>query len=75
MTFTEWLQTGIDNGWCGPVLCFTHDDIGLTPSEEEQFEEGIDPPCVGILRLYENSTMKAEIEQAHLPSRLNSRNQ
>lgn len=68
MTFNEWLQIGMDNHWCGPAVCETHD--GLPMSEQEEtwfFDEGWDP-CIHIVRLYESLDHKMHVELNHSPS-------
>ena len=66
MTYEEWLQAGIDAGFCGPAVCSTHDGVPTTRAEDEEFEEG--DPCVNIIRLYESPEVKAEVEANHSPS-------
>ena len=65
--FDDWLAHGIKMGWCGPALCYTHDGVGMTNEENQEFEDGGDP-CLHVLRLYETPEMKAEIEANHAPS-------
>lgn len=67
MNFDEWIQYGIEQGWCGPPLCYTHDGLPMTMEEDDEFEEGHDP-CISIIRLYEDDQMKKEIEESHGPS-------
>jgi hypothetical protein len=50
MTFDEWLQVGIDNGFCTEPFCNTHDGYPMHPSEEAEWEEGHDP-CASMVRL------------------------
>jgi hypothetical protein len=66
MTYEEWLQAGLDAGFCGPAVCSTHDGIPTTQAEDEEFEEG--DPCINIIRLYESPEVKAEVEANHSPS-------
>jgi hypothetical protein len=65
--FSDWLQEGINLGFVGPAICYTHDGIPSTESEDGQFDEGADP-CMHILRLYEDLEMKKAIEENHSPS-------
>lgn len=65
--FTEWLKQGIDNGWCGPSVCLTHDGLPTTSTEDDEFEEH--DPCVYILRLYGNEATRKAVEANHAPSR------
>jgi hypothetical protein len=60
MTFDEWLQIGVDNKWCGPAVCATHDGIPMSEAEEEEWEQGSDP-CQHIVRLYEDETVAEAI--------------
>lgn len=66
MNFTEWLKTGMNNGWCGPAVCYTHDGLPLSEEEIDDFEMG--DPCVHIVRLYEDHKHREAVEQAHSPS-------
>lgn len=66
MTFNEWLAQGIEEGWVGPAVCYTHDGLPLSEAEDEEFQEG--DPCIHILRLYEDADHKAAIETNHAPS-------
>lgn len=67
MNYDEWLEEGYINGWVGPPICQTHDGIPLTSEEDAEFEQGGDP-CVHVLRLYEDKSVKEDIEQSHSPS-------
>ena len=50
MTFDEWLQFGIDNGFCTDQYCSTHDSGPMHESEEQAWENGWDP-CHHVVRL------------------------
>ncbi len=52
MSFDEWLQYGIAQGWASKTVCSTHDGLPFTDEEEEQWEQGLDP-CVHAIRLFE----------------------
>lgn len=67
LTFDEWLEYGIEQGWCGPAVCYTHDGLPMTFEEEDEFDGGYDP-CIHIIRLYEDGEMKKAIEENHSPS-------
>jgi hypothetical protein len=67
MTFNEWLQIGINNRWCGPAICDTHDGMPLTEDESEMMWSGQDP-CIHIIRLYESPEHAEGIEESHSPS-------
>lgn len=66
--FSEWLALGMSMGWCGPVVCETHDGLPLSAEEEsELFEEGNDP-CISIIRVYYDDLHRHEVEENHSPS-------
>jgi hypothetical protein len=67
MTFNEWITYGIEKGWCGPPVCYTHDGLPMSEQEYTEFDEGQDP-CTHIVRMYEDIDMKKEIEDNHSPS-------
>jgi hypothetical protein len=67
MTFNEWLQIGIDNRWCGPAVCETHDGLPLAESEVETMLDG-EELCIHIIRLYESPEHAESIEESHSPS-------
>lgn len=58
--FETWLQTGIENGWCGPAVCYTHDGLPTSASEDCEFEEGEDP-CMHVIRLYDDEEHRLAI--------------
>lgn len=47
----EWLEYGIENGFCSRVVCSTHDGLPLTDEEDAEFEDGYDP-CVPAVRIW-----------------------
>jgi hypothetical protein len=67
ITFDEWISYGIEKGWCGPPVCFTHDGLPMSDQEYAEFDEGQDP-CSHIVRMYEDIDMKKSIEENHSPS-------
>lgn len=62
----EWLEVGLDNGWCSPIVCYTHDGLPTTENEDRFFQEN--DPCIHIIRLYEDSSVKLAVEENHSPS-------
>jgi hypothetical protein len=66
LDFSEWLQIGLTNGWCGPSVCYTHDGLPTSEEEDIEFEEG--DPCIHIIRLYEDRSQKRGVEDNHSPS-------
>ena len=66
MTFAEWLSIGTKRGWCGPVVCATHDGVPSSESEEARQIEGEDP-CQHIIRVYEDEEMRDAVESYFFP--------
>lgn len=67
MTFEEWVNEGIRLGYCGPLVCFTHDGVPLSKLEDElMWDEG--EMCIPIIRLYEDRDTKMAVETHHLAS-------
>lgn len=67
MDFDLWLQYGIEQGFCGPPVCSTHD--GIPTSEEEDLEWEEHDPCITVIRPYYGvSYNKTMIEANHPPS-------
>jgi hypothetical protein len=66
VSFTDWMAYGIEQGWCGPPVCYTHDGLPMSEDEEAEFEEH--DPCIHIVRMYEDGEHKSAIESAHSPS-------
>mgnify|MGYP003662226664 CR=1 FL=1 len=54
----QWVQTGIDSGFCSQTWCETHEAPILaellTEAEAVRWEDG-DDGCVHVLRLYETT--------------------
>lgn len=48
MTFDEWLNFGIAQGWCSEPDCMTHNGLPNTDEEAEAWEAGLDPCEVGM---------------------------
>jgi hypothetical protein len=67
ITFDEWISYGIEKGWCGPPVCYTHDGLPMSEQEYSEFDEGQDP-CTHVVRMYEDIDMKKSIEENHSPS-------
>lgn len=66
--FEAWLAFGMEKGWCGPPVCETHD--GFPMSDEEWAIADLDgePPCMHMVRLYEDEAHRTAVEAAHSPS-------
>jgi hypothetical protein len=67
MDSDRWLVYGIEQGFCGPAVCTTHDGIPYTSEEDEVWGEGGDP-CVHMMRPYTDAAQKQEVEENHPPS-------
>jgi hypothetical protein len=68
ITFDEWIAYGLEKGWCGPPVCYTHDGLPMSENEMQEFDDGTDP-CMHIVRMYEDIDMKDQIEDNHSPSK------
>jgi hypothetical protein len=66
MMFDEWLQYGLDQNWCGPSVCYTHDGVPTTGEEEDLMYE--EDPCIHIIRLYQDEATKLAVEENHAAS-------
>jgi len=53
MTIYEWLQYGIDKGYCSDAVCATHDGLPDTDEEMQEWEDGGDP-CMSAVRIWFN---------------------
>lgn len=63
MTFDEWVKYGYENEWVGVPVCYTHDGVPTTASEDSEFEMG--DPCIHVMRLYESTEQKIDVEMNH----------
>jgi len=52
LSFEEWLQIGVDRGYCTPQYCGTHDAPYLFEDEDAAFSAGADP-CIDVVRVYD----------------------
>ena len=52
-----WLEIGQQSGWCGEVVCGTHDGSPLLESEYDRFDAGEDP-CIPMVRIYVPEDMR-----------------
>lgn len=50
MDMEEWYNYGVDNGFCTPAYCGTHDPMPMHETEERAWEEGGDP-CAIVIRI------------------------
>lgn len=66
-TFSDWYEAGKAAGYCGPIVCNTHDGTPTTAAEDEAFEDG-DDPCVPTIRPYGDADERAAVEANHSPT-------
>ena len=59
LTQREWIQLGIDLGYCSEYACATHDGIPATEDEDEEWEAGGDP-CQPVVRLWTDDKQPKE---------------
>jgi hypothetical protein len=52
LNISEWLEYGIEKGFCSTTACATHDGVEGTDEENAEWEDGGDP-CQHIVRLWE----------------------
>lgn len=57
MEMEEWVRLGVENGWCGPPMCHTHD--GAPPEDEEEHGCGL------YLRIYKTVEEQEWVEEQH----------
>lgn len=51
LSLADWVQYGLDKGWCSEAACATHDGVPCTEQEATEWNDG-DPPCEFVLRLW-----------------------
>lgn len=68
MSYEEWIALGMEEGWCGPPVCHTHDGLPITEEEEVQLYDEGDDICIHIVRMYENFEIRDEVEKNHSAS-------
>lgn len=67
MKFNEWLRLGMELGYVGPPVCYTHDGLPTTREEDDSWEDGEDP-CIHVIRAYDSLDTKLAVEENHSPS-------
>jgi hypothetical protein len=50
MTLEQWIEYGVQRGFCTEQYCDTHAGTPLSDTENELFDEGSDP-CIHVVRL------------------------
>jgi hypothetical protein len=48
LSFNEWYEYGVANGFCSGSFCFTHDGAPMSETEELLWEDGSDPCSHGV---------------------------
>lgn len=59
--YAKWYEIGLRNSWISPFVCYTHDGLPTTSTEDEQWTEGEDP-CVFIARSYDSIATRKAVE-------------
>lgn len=67
LSYDQWLEFGLRQGFIGPPVCSTHDGIPATEEEDFGFDEGGDP-CIFVIRPYHSEEHKKNVEENHSPS-------
>lgn len=60
MSRSEWLEFGIEQGFCSRPVCITHDGWPTTFEEDEAFEDDL---CVHMVRPYGDENEAKSVEQ------------
>lgn len=68
MTFDDWMKIGVLAGWVSPPVCFTHDGLPVSVTEDAEFTDGSDP-CIHIVRCYESLDVKEAVEAYSLQTK------
>ena len=58
LDFDQWLEIGVRSGWVSPPVCYTHDGLPTSVTEDAEFEDGSDP-CVHHALLRKPSTQRS----------------
>lgn len=53
ISFPEWINLGVKNGWTSDIVCYTHDGPQMTDEEVELWDDGQDP-CMFMVRVWED---------------------
>ena len=62
MTFDEWVEEGISQGWVSPFVCEAHDGVPMSYDEEFAMQDG-DESCIWVMRRYANREEKLAVER------------
>jgi hypothetical protein len=61
MTFDEWVEEGISQGWVSPFVCEIHDGVPMSYEEEFAMQNG-EEPCIWVMRRYASKEEKLAVE-------------
>lgn len=64
MDYRQWLEYGVDNGFCTDIYCEPHEGAPLTLEEQSEWEEGGDPCCFSVRILGGDAELKESIAKA-----------
>jgi hypothetical protein len=67
MAFDYWMRYGIEQGFCGPPVCETHDGTPTSEWEAAALQDGAEL-CIHVIRPYVSPEHKAAVEEYHPPS-------
>lgn len=67
-TAAEWYRMGLENGWCTPQVCVTHDGYPMTAEEEQAFDETLGDDCLFLMRLVDSDEHRQAIEANFSPA-------
>ena len=67
MSFDEWIAYGINQSWCGPPVCYTHDGLPMTDAEGDGLYDG-EEPCLHVVRMYWSQEHAEEVANDHSPT-------
>ena len=61
MDWGEWYEMGLRRDWISPAVCYTHDGLPTTSTEDDAWEGGEDP-CIHIIRPYADLAERKAVE-------------
>ena len=61
----------MEQGWCGPPVCSTHDGVPMSDDEADEMAEC--DICIHVIRLYSDAATRDSVESDHSPSQWRKR--
>lgn len=61
LSFDQWLEVGLRAGYVSPPVCYMHDGLPTTITEDAELIDGSDP-CIFVMRAYESEEHREAIE-------------